>query len=132
MLLWDTLVQTGYGEEAPEYCGRLYEEHGLPRYEVHVDIPSHPVFPDGSPWSTWVIRNDMDDSMEKATHVVLIALCSQNLSDIAGIPILLYPVEDHSDPEWKARIDEACNIFQDHYHGCCVYMARYAQHLFQL
>jgi hypothetical protein len=48
MLPWDALVQIGYGEEVPEYCGQLYEEHGLPRYEVHVDIPSHPVFPDGS------------------------------------------------------------------------------------
>jgi hypothetical protein len=28
-LLWDTLVQTGYGDMALEYYGRLYEEHGL-------------------------------------------------------------------------------------------------------
>jgi hypothetical protein len=47
LLLWDALVQTGYGDRAPEYFGRLYEEHGLQRYEVYVDILSHPVFPDG-------------------------------------------------------------------------------------
>jgi hypothetical protein len=29
LLLWDALVQTGYGDIALEYCGRLYEEHGL-------------------------------------------------------------------------------------------------------
>jgi hypothetical protein len=71
MLLWDTLMQTCYGEKVPEYSGWLYMEHGLPRCEVHIDIRSHPVFPDGSPWSTWVIRNDMDDAMEKAVHVAL-------------------------------------------------------------
>jgi hypothetical protein len=29
LLLWDALVQTGYGDEVPEYYGRLFEEHGL-------------------------------------------------------------------------------------------------------
>jgi hypothetical protein len=51
MLLWDALGQMGYGEEVPEYCGRLNMEHGLPRCEVYVDIRSHHVFPDGNPWS---------------------------------------------------------------------------------
>jgi hypothetical protein len=49
LMLWDALVQTGYGDRAPEYYGRLYEEHGLQHYEVNVNIPSHPVYPDGSP-----------------------------------------------------------------------------------
>jgi hypothetical protein len=89
MLLWDALMQTSYGEEVPEYRGRLYEENGLPRFEVHIDIPSHPMFLDGSPWSTWVIGNIMDDAMEKATHVTLTALCSQRLPNTAGTPISL-------------------------------------------
>jgi hypothetical protein len=29
LLLWDALVQTAYGDRAPEYYGRLYEEHEL-------------------------------------------------------------------------------------------------------
>jgi NADPH-dependent ferric siderophore reductase len=76
LLLWDAAVQTGNEDIAPEYYGRLYEEYGLQRYEVYVDIPSHPVFPNGSPWSTWAIEADMDDAMEKATHMVLTSLCS--------------------------------------------------------
>jgi hypothetical protein len=48
LLLWNALMQTGYGDRAPEYYGQLYEEHELQRYKVYVDIPSHPVFPDGS------------------------------------------------------------------------------------
>jgi NADPH-dependent ferric siderophore reductase len=76
LLLWDALVQTGYGDRAPEYYGRLYEEHGLQRCEVYVDILSHPMFLDGSPWSTWAIGADMDDAMEKAAHMALTALCS--------------------------------------------------------
>jgi hypothetical protein len=111
MLQWDALVQIGYGEEVPEYHVRLYMEHGLPCCEVHIDIPSHPMLLDGSPWSMWVIRNDMDDAMEKAAHVLLTALCSQCLPDTVGMPISLYPVPDHFDLEWKARIDDACNVF---------------------
>jgi hypothetical protein len=49
LVLWDALVQTGYGDRAPKYYGRLYEEHGLQRCEVYVNIPSHPVFSDWSP-----------------------------------------------------------------------------------
>jgi hypothetical protein len=84
LLLWDALVQTSYGDRAPEYYDRLYEEHYLHRREVYVDIPSHPVFPNGSPWSTWVIGANMSDAMEKAAHMVLTALCSQNLAATAG------------------------------------------------
>jgi hypothetical protein len=107
MLLWDTLVQTVYGTEVPEYHGQLYTEHGLPRYEVYVVILSHPGFPDGSPWSTRVIGNDMDDAMEKAAHVALTTLCSQLLSDTTSMPVVLYLIQDHSDLEWKACIDGA-------------------------
>jgi hypothetical protein len=106
LLLWDAHVQTGYGDRAPEYYGQLYEEHGLQRYEVYVDISSHPMFPDGSPWSTWANGVNMDDAMEKAAHMALTALCSQNLAATAGTPMSLYPISDRSDTEWKARMDE--------------------------
>jgi hypothetical protein len=86
LLLWDALVQTGYGDRAPEYYG-LYEEHRLQRCEVYVDIPSHPVLPDGSLWSMWAIRADMDDAMLKAAYMALTALCSQNLAATPGMPI---------------------------------------------
>jgi hypothetical protein len=74
----------------------------------------------------------MVDAMEKVAHMVLTALCSQNMPATVGTPISLYPVQDRSDLEWKARMDEASNVFQVHYHGGWMYMARYAQHLFQL
>jgi hypothetical protein len=132
MLLWDALLQTSYGEEVLEYRGWLYTEQGMSLCEVHVDILSHLVFPDGCPWSMWVIRDDMDDSLEKAVHMALTAMCSQCLSDIAGMPIMLYPIQDHSNLEWKVCIDGACDIYQEHYHTGWAYMARYAQHMFKL
>jgi hypothetical protein len=111
MLLWDALVQTGYGDTPPKYYGQLIEEYGLQPYEVYIDIPSHLVFPDGSLWSAWATEADMDDVMEKAAHMVFTALCSQNLPSTTGMPILLYTIQDRSDPEWKAIMDEACNIY---------------------
>jgi hypothetical protein len=92
MGLWEALMQTGYKEEVPEYYGWLYMEHCLPHCEVHVDIRSHPVFPNGRPWSMWVIGNDMDEAMENAAHMALSALCSQRLLETAGMPISLYPI----------------------------------------
>jgi hypothetical protein len=130
LLLWDALVQTGYRDRAPEYYGRLYEEHGLQRCKVYINIPSHPVFPDGSPWSMWSIGADMDDAMDKAAHMALTALCSQNLAATVGTPISLYPIQDCSDPEWNARMDEVGNIFQVHYHSGWAYKVGYARHLF--
>jgi hypothetical protein len=105
LLLWDSLVQTGYGDRALEY-------YGLQCCEVYVDIPSHPVFHDGSLWSMWAIRADMDDAMEKAAHMSLTALCSQNLAATADTPISLYHIQDRSDPEWKARLDGWATSFK--------------------
>jgi hypothetical protein len=130
LLLWDALVQTGYEDIAPEYYGQLYEEHVLQCCEVYIDILSHPVFLDGSPWSMWAIGADMDYVMEKVSHMTLTTLCSQNLVATTGTPISLYPIQDRSDLEWKARMDEVDNVFLVHYHGGWAYMAGYAQHLF--
>jgi Tfp pilus assembly protein PilO len=126
MLLWDTLVQTGYGDTPPEYYDRLFEEHDLQHCEVYVEILSHPVFPDGSPWSTWAIGADMSDAMEKAAHMALTTLCSQNLSATAGTPILLFLIQDRSDPKWKAHMDEASSLYRVHHHSGWTYMAHYA------
>jgi hypothetical protein len=98
LLLWDALVQTSYGDRAPEYYGWLYD-HRLQHCGVYVDIPSHHVFTDGGPWSTWAIGIDVDDAMEKAAHMALTVLCSQNLAATAGMSISLYPIQDRSDPE---------------------------------
>jgi hypothetical protein len=68
VLLWDALMQMGYGDTPPEYYGRHLEEHGLQCCKVYMDILSHPVFPDGSSWSTWAIRAAMSDAMEMAAH----------------------------------------------------------------
>jgi hypothetical protein len=61
--------------------------------------------------------------MEKATHMALTALCSKNLAATAGTPISLYPIQDHSDLECKAHMDEVGNVFQVHYHSGWAYMA---------
>jgi hypothetical protein len=53
----------------------------------------------------------MDDAMEKAAHMALTTLWSQNLAAIAGTPISLYPIQDRSVQEWKIRMDEVGNIF---------------------
>jgi hypothetical protein len=90
------------------------------------------MFLDGSPCSAWSIGADMDDAMEKASHMALTSLCSQNLPATTGTPISLYPIQDRSDPDWKAHMIKARNIYWFHHHSGWTYMACYAQHLFQL
>jgi hypothetical protein len=64
----------------------------------------------------------MDDTMEKATH----------MPATMGMPISLYLIQDRSDLEWKACLDEARNVFLEHHHSGWAYMVINAQHLFQL
>jgi hypothetical protein len=59
----------------------------------------------------WAIGADMDDAMERAAHMALNALCSQNMAATAGMPISLYPIQNCSDPKWKAHMDEVGNVF---------------------
>jgi hypothetical protein len=80
----------------------------------------------------WAIWADMDDAMVKTTYMALTALCSQNFAATVSTPISLYPIQDRSKPEWKAHMDEVGNVSQVHYPSGWVYMAGYAQHLFQL
>jgi hypothetical protein len=70
--------------------------------------------------------------MEKAAHMALTTLCSQNLASTTGTPISLYPIQDRSDQEWNTRMDDVGNVFQVHYHSGWAYIAKYANHLFQL
>jgi hypothetical protein len=49
-----------------------------------------------------------------------------------GTPISLYPIQDRSDPEWKARLDEVSNAFLEEHHSGWAYMVSYALDLFQL
>jgi hypothetical protein len=121
-------VQTGYRDTPPEYYSRLFEEHGMHHCVVYMDILSHLVFPDGILWSTWVIRVDMSDAMEKAAHMTLTTLCSQNLPITTGTSISLYPIQDRFDPEWRAHTDEASNFHQVHHHSGWVYMSHYSVH----
>jgi hypothetical protein len=74
----------------------------------------------------------MSDAMEKAAHMALTILCSQNLAATVGTPISLYPIQDRFDLEWRARMDEAGNFHRVHHHSGSAYMSHYAHHLFQL
>jgi hypothetical protein len=49
-----------------------------------------------------------------------------------GTLISLYPIKGRSDPEWRARMDEASNFHRVHHHSDWAYISHYAQHLFLL
>jgi hypothetical protein len=38
LLLWDALMQTGYGDDVPEYYEWLFEEHGLQRKHYNISF----------------------------------------------------------------------------------------------
>jgi hypothetical protein len=57
------------------------------------------------------IGADIGDAMENVAHMALTAMCSWNLAATAGMPISPYPIQNRSNLEWKARMDEVDNVF---------------------
>jgi hypothetical protein len=66
-LLWDVLHRFGY-TGIPAYRGHTYHQFGLGRCKVHVDIPAHPTDPTMMAWFSMARGDDLDDTLERATH----------------------------------------------------------------
>jgi hypothetical protein len=66
-LLRDVLHHVGY-MGTPTYRDHPYHQFGLRRCKVHVDIPAQPFDPTMMTWFTTARGDDLDDTLERATH----------------------------------------------------------------
>jgi hypothetical protein len=90
-MFWDVLhcfSHTG----TPTYRGRPYHEFRRGRYEVHMDVPSHPSDLGMTAWFTTATSDDLDDTLERAAHQALMEFRERHLPGLAGIAIALFPI----------------------------------------
>jgi hypothetical protein len=92
-LLRDVLHHFGH-TGTPEYHGCPYREFGRGRYEVHVDIPTHPSDPGMTAWFTMATDDDLDDTLERGVHQALTEFCERHLLGLIGNAIALFPIQN--------------------------------------
>jgi hypothetical protein len=90
-LLRDMLHHFGY-TRIPAFHGCPYRQFGLGHYKVHVDIPAHPTNPTMTAWFTMTRGDDIDDTLERATHQALTEFCEHHLLVLSDTAIALLPV----------------------------------------
>jgi hypothetical protein len=130
-LLWDVLHRFGY-TGLLTYRGHPYHQFGLGRYKVHVDIPAHPTDPTMTAWFTTAQGDDLDDTLDRATHRALTEFCERHLSVLGDTAIDMIPIWNEGNAVWCERM--AANgdpEFLTHHAGWAL-TARYAQHVSSL
>jgi hypothetical protein len=130
-LLRDVLHRFGY-TGFPTYRFRPYHQFGLWRYKVHVDIPAHPTDPTMMAWFTTARGDDLDDTLERATHQALMEFCERHLPVLGDTAITLLPVRNEGNAVWSERVTAISDPeFLTHHAGWAL-TTRYAQHVSSL
>jgi hypothetical protein len=130
-LLRDVLHRFGY-TGFPTYRFRPYHQFGLWRYKVHVDIPAHPTDPTMMAWFTTAPGDDLDDTLERATHQALMEFCERHLPVLGDTAITLLPVRNEGNAVWSERVTAISDPeFLTHHAGWAL-TTRYAQHVSSL
>jgi hypothetical protein len=130
-LLRDVLHRFGY-TGLPTYRGRPYCQFGLGHCKVHVDIPAHPTDPTMTAWFTTARVDDLDDTLEKATHQALTEFCEHHLPVLSDTAIALLPVWNEGNAVWSDRVTTISDPEFPTHHAGWVLTARYAQHMSSL
>jgi hypothetical protein len=130
-LFRDVLHRFGY-MGFPMYRGRPYRQFGLGRCKVHVDISAHPTDPTMTAWFTTTRGDDLDDTLERATHQSLTEFCERHLTVLGDTGIALPPVRNEGNAVWSERVTAISNPeFLTHHAGWAL-TACYAQHVSSL
>jgi hypothetical protein len=131
MLLRDVLYRFGY-TGTPAYRSRPYCEFGRSRYEVHVDIPTHPFDPSMTAWFTVAKGDDHNDALERVAHQALLEFCERHLPSFDGTVVALLPVWNEGNTIWSERLATVGDPERETYNAGWVFTARYAQHVSSL
>jgi hypothetical protein len=87
-LLDDVLHRFGY-TGLPAYRDHTYHQFRLGRCKVHVDILAHPTDLTMTAWFSTARGDDLDDTLERATHQSLTEFCERHLPVLGGTAIAL-------------------------------------------
>jgi hypothetical protein len=131
ILLRDVLHRFGY-MGFPVYRGYPYHQFGLGHCKVHVDIPAHPTDPTMTAWLTTARGDDLDDTLERATHQALMEFCERHLPVLDDTAIALLPVRNEGNAVWSERVAAIGDPEFPTHHAGWALTARYAQHVSSL
>jgi hypothetical protein len=97
-----------------------------------VDIPAHPTDPTMTAWFTTARGDDLDDTLERATHQALTEFCERHLPVLGDTTIALLPVRNEGNVVWSDRVATISNPeFLTHHAGWAL-TAYYSQHVSSL
>jgi hypothetical protein len=127
-LLRDVLHHFGYTGN-PTYHGHPYREFGHGRYKVHMDIPTHPSILSMMAWFTMARGDNLDDTVERATHQALTEFFECHLLSLNGTTIALLPIRNEGNAVWGECLAAISDPECPTYHAGWAFTARYAQHV---
>jgi hypothetical protein len=130
-LIRDTLHYFGF-TGTPAYHGRLFHEFGRGHCEVHMDILTHPSDPSLTAWFTTATGDDLDDTLERASHQAITEFYERHQPGLAGTTIALFPIWDMCDPTWSECMSATCNHMLLTFHAGWAFTAVGAQQRLRL
>jgi hypothetical protein len=95
--------------------------------KVHVDIPAHPTDPTMMAWFTTGQGDDLDDTMERATHQALTEFCEHHLPVLGDTAIALLPIQNEGNTVWSEHVAAIANPELPTHHAGWALTTRYAQ-----
>jgi hypothetical protein len=90
--------------EPPPYDGIEYDEEGVPRCRVKMNVLPHPTLSLWQPIEVNVVGHRLADTFEAAAMEAIRIFCDLHPEEVAGHPIGLFPAMDSRDPEWTFRV----------------------------
>jgi hypothetical protein len=97
-----------------------------------VDIPAHPTNPTMTAWFTTAQGDDLNDTLERATHQSLTKFCEHHLPVLGDTDIALVPIRNEGNAVWSERVTTISDPeFLTHHAGWAL-TARYTQHVSSL
>jgi hypothetical protein len=97
-----------------------------------VDIPAHPTNLTMTAWFTTTQGDDLNDTLERATHQALTEFCECHLPVLGDTAIALLPVRNEGNVVWSDRVATIGNPEFLTHHAGWVLTTYYSQHMSSL
>jgi hypothetical protein len=88
----------------PVYRGYPYHQFGQGHCKVHVDILAHPTDPTMMAWFIMTRGDDLDNTLERATHQALTEFYERHLPVLDDTTIALLHIRNKGNVVWSERV----------------------------
>jgi hypothetical protein len=95
-------------------------------------LVSHPIDPTMSAWFTTSRGDDLDDTLERASHQALMEFCERHLPVLSDTAIALLPIWNEGNAVWSERVAATGDPELPTHHAGWALTTRYAQHVTSL